>query len=208
MMDEIEYYNWVAPYKLFAMLYDKTHRGIIDERDFEYANLSSYYIRLLRADKGQHPEVITKCETIIKNIIEEEKLDIAFCDKLKNSAGLRYWIAFGFYDVPIIKCEKNGNDFIMTLDCKNAWFRPAEKAVKDMRCVNLIFKGASDIENSFKEGEVSQKRPKFYYKTGEIRCLEDGKFLFGFQFSDFKRSVNSVSQTRTIEITAKDIVIE
>lgn len=177
-------------YADIALLYDTIYGGYISKDSYIKQSSSSICRK--------------KCDIKVKEAIDNQYLDPVFCDRLKHSVGLRYVVASGFHEAFLLRCEKRGNNFIMTLDCENALCMGIV-GVKDPNRISLIFKDISKVENPFRKSEISVTSPKASYVEEKIYCLDNGDLVFHFKFFVIKRSSFRI---KVLRIIAKDIVIE
>ncbi len=161
-------YNYQAQYyRLIALLYDKVFdNGLIAEADFYCPLLDNVpkYDYMLKNITDRQDYLKT-----IENLIAEKNLNIEFCKKLRDSISLRYLLAIGFHDVPLIKTDVTEIECKLFLDCSDANHRPNN----GKNIVELCF------ENPIMDKKLSGKgKPyEYFYDRQEIYSLDNGKIL-------------------------------
>lgn len=189
--DFTDYCERLKYYQAVAMLYEKMHNsGLIKEEDF-YCPLTSNDndLEWLLTKKSNY-----NVKHKITEIITEYHLNAEFCNKIGTSSGLRYLVAIGFHDVPVVSFSVDKDNFKMMLSCRNAKYRPNVK--KDT--VEICF------ENALEKSTIKSLNPEgFYYDRQEIYCLDNGKLLFVIGLNNRGADYKSVE----LKILADDIII-
>jgi len=190
--DFMEYCERLRYYQAVAMLYEKMNGcGLIKSEDF--------YCPLTSNDDGLEQLLTesTDCCNVKHKITEmmtKYRLNAKFCSKIGDSRGLRYLLAIGFHDVPIVSFSMDKNNIKMVLSCCDAKYKPNIK--KDM--LEVCF------ENALEKSVIKSFEPNgFYYDRQEIYCLENGKLLFIIGLNNR----GTVYKALELEILADDITI-
>ncbi len=169
----IEYCERLKKYQLVAQMYEKiSDKGLICEEDFfNPLSIEDIYGTMIEKPNCEINEAM------INKFIEQEGLNKVFCQKIKKSNDLRYLIAIGFHDVPIIEACFKENEFKMLISTKNYDYKPKEAE----ESVEMCFSEA--IIKSIKiRGELKLK--ELYLDRQEIYCLGEGQNLYIFEFND------------------------
>lgn len=165
--DFMQYCERARYYQMVALLYEKAYGGLIKSDDF-YCPLNFEYERFNKLlSENTDGRIIEKHAA---NFIKSEALNPIFCKKLAISRGLRYLLAIGFHDVPILSAVIDKRNLKLSIDCTNTDFKPnTENSIITVQFENFKLKG----EN------LSDFYPnKFYYDRQEIYCLDSGDLLF------------------------------
>lgn len=188
----MDYCERLKYYQAVAMLYEKMHDcGWIREEDFYCPFISNdNHLEQLLTKKAD----CCKVENKITKMMTAYHLNAEFCNKIGASSGLRYLLAIGFHDVPVVSFSVDKNNFKMMLSCRNAKYKPNVK--KDT--VEICFEKVLE-KPTIKPFELEG----FYYDRQEIYCLENGKLLFVIGLNNRGSDYKSVE----LEIMADDIII-
>lgn len=184
------YVDYVKYYQLVAFLYESAHAGGMIAEDDYFCPLLRDFERYDELLHGKHKRKDRLRE--IENVISENGLNVDFCDKLRDSPSLRYLVAVGFHDVPIVKIEASKREYKLFIDCGDAPHKP--KVGRDI--VELCFEdhAVNPSDLTFEPYELYYDRQEIYYDGGltVFLCLND-----------------RTEKLRTVElqITARDVNI-
>ena len=109
-----EYYEEIKPYVTIAYLYDKlSSDGLISSQFIKswYTSLEPKYENLLNQNLDSE-----QYRKIIEELIESRNLNRNFCKRLSNNNSLRYLVAVGFHECPVISDLLKDSLFSIILD--------------------------------------------------------------------------------------------
>lgn len=197
-----EYYEEIKPYVLIAYIYDKLSLDGFIKPTYYYNPLHEVkYDDIF--DKSLNSEQYLK---IIEELIVSRNLDRTFCEKLATSNSLRYLIAVGFHECPVVSDFLKDSSFSIILDCNGAFGQPKMNSSKIM----VFFDGVCSFkEELFLNNEpidiVHKKDVKSKYEFNRylIRWTKNGRLFVQFQVDTYGEPLYS----RYIEFDCSNIRI-
>lgn len=213
-----EYYDFIEPYQYVAYLYEKMYGGIIDKGYFycplrlrDDEEIYNHYSELLEgaADKAT-------LEHELNVFIEKRELDVGFCNKIRDSKGLRYMITVGFHENYAKDFKIADSECVLRVKCSDEHM-PLVKVKKNL--AKIIFKDVSKIKYKKFEYFSADKYAKilddrieweklslndFEYNGQYFLYQENDTILFTFELNNNDKPMKTI----ILEITAQDVELK